>query len=141
MRICPPEMSSRPAMQRSVVVLPQPLGPSSATNSPSAISRSMPATAVTVPYFLTRPLSCTAAIPFPPVLLCSLLADGLLELHAENLSRDEDQRDHDHRLQYADRRGKLIVAGVHIVPRQHRQHLAALRVQQCRRRQLLDAHQ
>ncbi len=52
--ISPSVTSSRPAMQRSVVVLPQPLGPSSTMNSPSAISRLMPFTAGTLPYFLTR---------------------------------------------------------------------------------------
>ena len=33
--------SSKPAIIRSVVVLPQPLGPSRVKNSPSAMSRSM----------------------------------------------------------------------------------------------------
>ena len=47
--IAPPVGSSKPATQRSVVVLPQPDGPSSETSSPSATSRSMPFTAATVP--------------------------------------------------------------------------------------------
>ena len=38
--IVPAVGSSRPARQRSVVVLPQPLGPSSTRNSPSWTSRS-----------------------------------------------------------------------------------------------------
>src|SRR5688572_4841462 len=38
---------SRPAIRRSVVVLPAPVGPSSTTNSPSWMVRSMPVTAVT----------------------------------------------------------------------------------------------
>ena len=41
----PSVMSSSPAIMRSVVVLPQPEGPTSTTNSLSAISRSMPRTA------------------------------------------------------------------------------------------------
>ena len=41
----PPVMSSRPAIMRSVVLLPQPEGPTSTTNSLSAMSRSMPRTA------------------------------------------------------------------------------------------------
>src|SRR3954452_589724 len=50
----PPEMSSRPAIIRSVVDLPQPDGPTSTTNSWSAISRSMPRTASTSSYrFIT----------------------------------------------------------------------------------------
>ena len=40
MRISPPETSSSPAIMRSKVDLPQPDGPTSTTNSPSAISRS-----------------------------------------------------------------------------------------------------
>src|SRR5438874_2321335 len=36
---------SRPAMSRSVVVLPQPLGPSSVTSEPAATSKSMAAAA------------------------------------------------------------------------------------------------
>src|SRR5215472_4674123 len=43
--ISPSLMSSRPAIMRSVVDLPQPDGPTSTTNSLSAMSRSMPRTA------------------------------------------------------------------------------------------------
>src|SRR5205085_4960145 len=43
----PPSAFSRPATQRSVVVLPQPEGPSSVTISPAATSKSIPATAAT----------------------------------------------------------------------------------------------
>ena len=39
---------SSPAIIRSVVVLPHPDGPSSATSSPGSIARSMPLTAVTL---------------------------------------------------------------------------------------------
>src|SRR5262245_34131853 len=44
----PPSARSSPATQRSVVVLPQPDGPSSVTISPAATSKSMPAIAATV---------------------------------------------------------------------------------------------
>jgi hypothetical protein len=45
-----PESSfSKPAISRSVVVLPQPEGPSSVKNSPPGICRSMPSTATTSP--------------------------------------------------------------------------------------------
>ena len=40
--ISPPLMSSSPATMRSSVLLPQPLGPTMTTNSPSRISASMP---------------------------------------------------------------------------------------------------
>ena len=49
---------SNPAIIRSVVVLPQPDGPSIEKNSPPACARSMPSTAVTSPNRLTRSISC-----------------------------------------------------------------------------------
>src|SRR5918996_4716732 len=48
-RTVPPSGTSKPAMSRSSVVLPQPLGPSSATNSPLPTSRLASATARTAP--------------------------------------------------------------------------------------------
>src|SRR5512133_2345516 len=48
-RILPDEGSSRPAIMRSVVVLPQPDGPSSTKNSPSAIRNDESRTAVKSP--------------------------------------------------------------------------------------------
>ncbi len=45
----PPVISSSPAIMRSVVLLPQPEGPTSTTNSLSAMSRSIPRTAWTSP--------------------------------------------------------------------------------------------
>src|SRR3954451_17120816 len=44
----PASAFSRPATQRSVVVLPQPDGPSSVTTSPAATSKSMSSTAATI---------------------------------------------------------------------------------------------
>src|SRR5688500_19988418 len=59
----PPESDSRPAIIRSVVLLPQPDGPTSTTNSPSPTSRSTPCTATTPPSYTFRtPCSVTAAI-------------------------------------------------------------------------------
>ncbi|KAJ0343805.1 hypothetical protein COL154_014055, partial [Colletotrichum chrysophilum] len=54
MKIFPPEMSSRPAMQLSSVDLPQPDGPSRTTNSPSRISRSSDFRTWIVPKFSER---------------------------------------------------------------------------------------
>src|ERR1700754_988117 len=56
-RIWPVSGRSNPASIRSVVVLPQPEGPSSEKNSPPAISRSMPRTAGTPSYALVRSTS------------------------------------------------------------------------------------
>src|SRR6478752_3292865 len=61
-RISPPVMSSSPAIILSVVDLPQPDGPTSTTNSWSAISRSMPRTASTSSYFLTTLRNVTSAM-------------------------------------------------------------------------------
>ena len=49
MRIAPAVGYSSPASMRSVVVLPQPEGPSRLTNSPDAIARSRPGTATAAP--------------------------------------------------------------------------------------------
>ena len=46
--IVPRSLRSSPAIMRSVVVLPHPLGPSRATSFPSGMSRSRPSTAFAV---------------------------------------------------------------------------------------------
>ena len=48
-RIFPPSGLSRPAMSASVVLLPQPDGPSKVKKVPAGISRSKPSTALTSP--------------------------------------------------------------------------------------------
>src|SRR5687768_18451339 len=55
MKISPALGGKKPAIRPSVVVLPQPEGPSSVMNSPSRTSRSMPATATVDPYFFSMP--------------------------------------------------------------------------------------
>ena len=54
--------ASSPARMRSVVVLPEPDGPKSAKNSPGAMSRSTPCSAVNAPWRLTTPLRETKAV-------------------------------------------------------------------------------
>ena len=56
----PLDVLSKPPIRFSVVVLPQPLGPSSAKNSPLPIVRSMFSSAVVVPKRLVTPRSSTA---------------------------------------------------------------------------------
>src|SRR5882724_1933770 len=66
--IAPVSADSRPAMQRSVVVLPQPLGPSKTRNSPSSISRlrsSIAVVGVLPPKCFERPLMLTLDTPSP----------------------------------------------------------------------------
>src|SRR4051794_39084942 len=55
--------SSKPAIIRSTVVLPDPDGPSNEKNSPGAMSRSMPATASTSPNVFRKPRRSMAAVP------------------------------------------------------------------------------
>ena len=62
MRTSPEVASSRPAMMLSVVVLPQPDGPSSVTNSPSSMRRSTSLQASTAPKDLQTLTSSTSAI-------------------------------------------------------------------------------
>src|SRR3954447_6433549 len=59
--IRPASGRSKPPMRRSVVVLPEPDGPSIVKNSPRRISRSSPSTARTSPYLFVSPSSRTAA--------------------------------------------------------------------------------
>src|SRR5882672_4256828 len=58
----PPEISSRPATMRNSVLLPQPEGPTSTQNSPSAIDTSTPCTTSVEPKVLRTALRETAAI-------------------------------------------------------------------------------
>src|SRR4051794_10478260 len=51
---------SKPAISRSVVVLPDPEGPRSVKNSPAGISRSTRSTATTSPYVLRIPVRRTS---------------------------------------------------------------------------------
>ena len=51
--MAPPVTASSPEIMRRVVVLPQPEGPSSATNSPLVIVRSMGLTAKLSPNFFS----------------------------------------------------------------------------------------
>src|SRR6185437_11275727 len=61
----PEVTSSRPAIMRSVVLLPQPEGPTSTTNSLSGMSRSMARTASTSPNRFTTCCNTTSAIDLP----------------------------------------------------------------------------
>src|SRR6056297_972530 len=61
-RISPSVGSSSPAIIRRLVVLPQPDGPSSVTNAPSAISSEDWCTAVKLPKRLTMLFRVTALI-------------------------------------------------------------------------------
>ena len=70
-RIRPAVGTSKPAIIRSTVVLPEPDGPSIEKNSPSARSRSMPSTAVTSPNVFRSPRRLTAVASAVTVPTCS----------------------------------------------------------------------
>src|SRR5262252_1628917 len=57
--------SMKPAIMRKVVVLPQPDGPSSETNSPSLSARSSPATAAVPPKRFSMPRSASLLMSGP----------------------------------------------------------------------------
>src|SRR6516165_2112939 len=61
-RMRPESGSTNPAIERRVVVLPQPLGPSSDTSSPSPISMLRSSTAVVAPNRFVKPLIVTFVI-------------------------------------------------------------------------------
>src|SRR6185369_2924615 len=65
MTMRPASFCSRPAIMRSVVVLPQPDGPSSVSSRPSATSRETASTAHTVPNRLLTPSTLTPGIAAP----------------------------------------------------------------------------
>src|SRR5690606_6702839 len=61
MRISPESGISRPAIVRSSVLFPQPLGPTSTTSSPSSTSRSIPRRIALLPSFFWTARSVSAA--------------------------------------------------------------------------------
>ena len=66
-RISPSVGSTKPAISRSVVVLPQPDGPSRQTSVPCSIVIDTWSTTASGPYFLVSPRSSTDANLHPPV--------------------------------------------------------------------------
>src|SRR5215470_11024521 len=100
----PSSALSSPATQRSVVVLPQPEGPSSVTISPAATSKSMPATAVTMSLPALKVLvSPSTRIMIqqprtPPYINTALIlflhAKAAAELERHNAQRHQHQEHH-----------------------------------------------
>src|SRR5687767_850090 len=80
--------TSSPAMMRSSVVLPQPEGPRKQTNSPLAMSRSMPDSALNAPNSLRMPASRRygAALTEGGSLLFALAAVALVPLTEDALA-------------------------------------------------------
>src|ERR1700748_2828190 len=80
--ISPPVGCSRPATQRSVVVLPQPDGPRSTTISPAGTAKLTPSTAgLPIANCFLRSVTSNVAVILSPTQLCSLpVAAGLVPI-------------------------------------------------------------
>src|SRR6266404_7152344 len=126
---------SRPAIERSVVVLPQPDGPSSVKSSPSCTSSETSSTACTRPraspfaagnVFSRLRISSSAN-------LCLLDADAGAELVGD---RDEDDERADQH--HAERRHLGLQAVAPLLPDNDREDFLARRVEQDRRADLAE---
>src|SRR6266568_8365501 len=107
-RMRPEVMLSSPATIRKVVVLPQPEGPTSTTNSLSRISRFTSMTAWTSSYFLWSPRMTTLAI------YLSLYRPG----DAGDVMFDKERIDKGHRDRPQQRAGHQFAPVEHIAPHQ-----------------------
>src|SRR5215470_2057653 len=92
MRISPAVGSSKPAIMRKVVVLPQPDGPTKTTNSPSSITMLRFLTATTGPKTLCRLLSSMRANSFSVLFLSAHHAEAE---SAHQMLTDDQPDDHE----------------------------------------------
>src|SRR4029453_8024445 len=88
-RMSPAESGRKPAMRPSVVVLPQPDGPSRVTNSPSATSRVRPATAAGSPERFSNATRLKAGSPMSALRVQEVAEPG----HALDGSDDHQRND------------------------------------------------
>src|SRR6185436_18643765 len=100
--ISPAPMSSRPASMRSSVDLPQPDGPTSTMNSPSAMSSEMPCSTFVAPKDFSIPEKETEAIRSSPLLLSCLYSPTCKTAHHVAAERVVDRG----RRQAVDERGR-----------------------------------
>src|SRR5580658_7597431 len=123
--IRPPVDSSSPATMRSVVVFPQPEGPSRVTNSPASTRRSMPSTATNpsnARETFSRTRSDTTTNPLSEV------ADVMLD-QAKLDPPEQEHQQHHHQADDADGLGLPVLPH----PQQHDgKHFGADRIQQHR---------
>src|SRR6478609_6397163 len=97
-RILPSVGRSKPAIKRSVVVFPQPEGPSSEKNSPASIETSIPSTAATSPNSFRSWTSST-----DPVFTSHLQRGDLVEGAAGRRGRLRARRPAVHQVRECDR--------------------------------------
>src|SRR5258708_31131743 len=98
-RICPPVTSSRPAMRRNSVVLPQPEGPTKTTKEPSSISRFASLMILSGPNDLWTPCNVIWPMILRPfaVLLDGTECQSADELPLAEPTEDEDRGDRQRR--------------------------------------------
>src|SRR6266851_5188707 len=129
--ISPARGRSSPAIERSVVVLPQPLGPSSVKSFPSGTSKLTSCAARTI-----SPRSLGYSVNNP-----STFSTPLSLLHAEFLAQPlGDHHQHEERQdeKHAEGRKLHVLAVLPQLPDGDRQHLGARAVEQDRARELAD---
>src|SRR4249920_2914495 len=128
--ISPERGLSRPAIERSVVVLPQPLGPSSVKSFPAGTSKLTSWAAR-----MTLPRSSAYSVHSP----LTFSTSGFLysETPSDQLG-DEDQEEQADDEHYPERRKLDVLAVLPQLPDEDREHLGAGAVEQDRARQLAD---
>src|SRR5579872_4141194 len=97
-KISPPVTSIRPATRLSVVVLPHPDGPTSATNSPSLMVSERSSTARNAPYVFAMWSSLTCAMKTPIARLLCLhrpFGEGTHEIPLQDQEQHHDRHAHD----------------------------------------------
>src|SRR5438309_2020637 len=82
-----------PAIMFSVVVLPQPLGPRSVTNSPCATRRLIASTAVAAPKRLVSPASCKAGSAMTGFLIQEVADPHIAAERGDQRQRDQHRHD------------------------------------------------
>src|SRR6266851_2952932 len=129
-QISPASGLPNPASRLSVVVLPQPDGPSKATSSPSSTHRSMPDKAAASPKLLRR-----SEIVIRAIATSAGAAARQLPAAKDPIGEsDEHERQQHH--QYPQGRDRLEVTGVRQVKDQRRHHRRRRREQEDRRAEL-----
>src|SRR5438132_3191705 len=88
-RMSPVVGGVKPATIMRVVVFPDPLGPSSVTNSPGATSRSTWSTAMTLPYRLVTPERTRRPLSLRPLCLKSPFHERRSAAHHDPAARDD----------------------------------------------------
>src|ERR1700704_218030 len=133
--ISPARGRSRPAIERSVVVLPQPLGPSKVNNFPSGTSKLTSCAARTIwprslGYSVNNPSTFSTGFG-ASFLDAEFLAQPLGDHH-----QNEERQDKEH----AQRRKLHVLAVLPQLPDGDRQHLGARAVEQDRAGELADGN-